>query len=166
MTMSKHVRPMQPISMAHLRSKVEFAEAVEVTGKLGLHHLMGLQCHYNVTLLKQFYATLVINGDEARTMKWMPGNVYCTATFREFGELLGYDFKDIHRPSGIRLHGPERISKDRLASLYGSKGDTRENHGLLPLYDLLVRIFREHIAPSGSNNDSLWSSCGSSIVYS
>ena len=82
------VRPMQPINMQLLRGKSEFVEAVEVTGKMGLHHLMGLQCHYNVTLLKQFYATLVIKGDEARTLKWMPGNIYCEATFYDFAKLL------------------------------------------------------------------------------
>ena len=122
---------------------------------MGLHHLMGLKCDYNITILKQFYATLVICGDDARTLKWMTGNTFCTATFREFGEIIGYDFQDINTPSGIRLHGPERTSKDRLASLYGTKGVIGENQGLLPLYDLLVRIFRENIAPSGGNNDSL-----------
>ena len=87
----------------------------------------------------------------------MSGNVFCTATFREFGALLGYGFKGIRTPCVIRLHGPERTNKDRLASLYEPKGVTRENQGLLPLYDLLVRIFRQNIDPSGGNNDSL---CG------
>ena len=119
MTMGKPVRPMHPINMGQLRRKVEFGEAVEVTGKMGLHHLMSLKCDFNITLLKQFYATLVMKGDEARTMKWMSGDVYCTATFIEFGELLGYDYTNNVTPSGIRLHGPERTDKMRLASLYG-----------------------------------------------
>ena len=71
MTLGHPVHPMQPINMQLLRGKPEFAEAMEVIGKMGLHHLMGVQCNYNVTLLKQFYATLVIKGDEARTLKWM-----------------------------------------------------------------------------------------------
>ena len=103
---SKPVRPMQPIDMALLRSKAEFAEAVEVTGRMGLHHIMGIQCDYNVDLLKQFFGTLVIKGDEARTLKWMSGNVFCSATFHEFAALLGYEFKGISTPCGIRLHGP------------------------------------------------------------
>ena len=52
MTFGHPVRPMQPINMQLLRGKSDFAEPVEVTGKMGLHHLMGLQCHYNITLLK------------------------------------------------------------------------------------------------------------------
>ena len=71
MTLGHPVRPMQPINMDLLCGKPEFAEGVEVTEKLGLHLLMGLQCNYNITLLKQFYATLVIKGDDDRTMKCM-----------------------------------------------------------------------------------------------
>ena len=114
--------------MQLLRGKSEFVEVVEVTGKMGLHHLMGLQCHYNVTLLKQFYATLVIKGDDARTLKWMSGNVYCEANFYEFAKLLGYRFEGSSTPCGIRLHGPERTDKNRLIELYGRDGvvgDTR-----------------------------------------
>ena len=81
--------------------------------------------------------------------------MYCEATFFEFAKLLGYDFKGISIPCGIRLHGPERTDKNRLVELYGRKGVVGENTGLLPLYDLLVRIFRENIDPSGGNNDSL-----------
>ena len=85
----------------------------------------------------------------------MSGNVYCEATFFEFAKVLGYDFKVISIPSGIRLHGPERTRKNRLAELYGPGGVLGYNVGLLPLYDLLVRIFRENIDPSGGNNNAL-----------
>ena len=44
MTLGHPVRPMHPINMQLLCGKPDFAEAVEVTGKMGLHHLMGLQC--------------------------------------------------------------------------------------------------------------------------
>ena len=96
---------MQPINMQLLRGKSEFAEAVEVTGKMGLHHLMGLQCHYNVTLLKQFYATLVIKGYEARTLKWMSGDVYWEATVGVMD--TGVPSTGCHGPLGPRSRGPQ-----------------------------------------------------------
>jgi hypothetical protein len=39
--------------------------------KLGLFHLMDIQCHYNEKIIQQFYATLSFEKDEALTFKWM-----------------------------------------------------------------------------------------------
>jgi hypothetical protein len=66
---------------------------------------------------------------------------------------LGYPFNGLTNPVGHRIHSPLPAVKDDLIDLYGPKGIVGEVSGLLPLYDLLVRIFRENIAPSGGNND-------------
>jgi hypothetical protein len=47
--MSQSVCPMHVIDFEHMRNFEDyFGEALVVTEKLGLHHLMGLQCHYNI----------------------------------------------------------------------------------------------------------------------
>ena len=152
--MKKPVRPMHPIDMDHLRTKTYFAEAVDVTEKLGLHHLMTLKCDYNVTLVQQFFATLVIKEDDGLTMRWMTGDRPCESNFFEFARVLGYDF-DGPNPVGRRLHTSYLPEKDTLAGLYDASGILGTITGLLPLYDQLLRLFRENIAPSGGNNDAI-----------
>jgi hypothetical protein len=74
--------------------------------------------------------------------------------------VLGYPFHGPTHPVGHRIHTPLPVDKNLLCDLYGPKGIVGEVAGLLPLYDLLVRIFRENIAPSGGNNDAI---CGSLV---
>jgi hypothetical protein len=47
-------RPMHPIDLDHLRSKIYFDEAISVIEKMGLTELATLQCNYNPGLIKQF----------------------------------------------------------------------------------------------------------------
>ena len=94
------LRPMKALDMNFLRKKTNFAEAVAVTQKLGLHHLMGLQCPYNEYYVKQFFSTLVIRGDKSLSMKWMTGDTFCESDFITFGQVLGYDFIGSSTPSG------------------------------------------------------------------
>ena len=72
-TMAYPVRPMHPLDLQYLKSKDCFSEAMFVTEQMGLHHLMGIQCDYSIPLVQQFFATLVIKGDDVHTLKWMTG---------------------------------------------------------------------------------------------
>lgn len=156
-SMKKPVRPMSAIDLVHLRSKPVFSEAIDVIDQMGLLHLMTLQCDYNVYLIQQFFATLVLKGDDAKTMKWMTGSTYCESNFYKFADVLGYSF-DGPRAIGHRIHTPGRADKNKLIDLYDSDGVVGGTAGLLPLYAQLVRLFRENIAPSGGNNDAIRSS--------
>jgi hypothetical protein len=46
-------------------------------------------------------------------------------------------------------------NKGKIQCLYGPGGKAGETANLLPLYDILLRMFRANIAPSGGNNDSI-----------
>ena len=61
--------------------------------QMGLPELMERKCDYNVTLIQHFFATLVLGGDNARTMKWMTGSTPFEANFYDFAEILGYTFE-------------------------------------------------------------------------
>jgi hypothetical protein len=57
---------------------------------------------------------------------------------------------------GRHVHSPgSKPDKDKLYDLYDSTGVVGFINGLHPLYDHLVCIFRENIAPSGGNNDAI-----------
>jgi hypothetical protein len=86
-------------------------------------------------------------------MKWMSGENYCEADFSVFASLLGYAF-DGENPVDRHVHSPgTKPDKDKLVDLYDSIGVVGFIEGLLPLYDQVIHIFRENIAPSGGNND-------------
>jgi hypothetical protein len=126
-----------------------------VLEKMGLTELATLQCNYNPGLIKQFFATLVILPNPQNSMNWMSGEHECEADFLVFASLLGYAY-DGETPMGRRVHCPgTKPDKDKLYDLYDSTGVVGFINGLHPLYDQLVHIFRENIAPSGGNNDAI-----------
>ena len=71
---------------------------------LGLRKLMTTQCNYNVAYAHQFFATVVFDSDDDVTMTWMSGNHKLTATFVEFGDLLGYPYTGSRATRDERLH--------------------------------------------------------------
>jgi hypothetical protein len=146
---------MHPIDLDHLRSKTYFDEAVSVLEKMGLTELATLQCNYNPGLVKQFFVTLVILPNPQKSMKWMSGEHECQADFSVFASLLGYAYNG-GTPVGRRVHSlGTKPDKDKLYDLYDSTGVVGFINGLHPLYDQLVHIFRENIAPNGGNNDAI-----------
>jgi hypothetical protein len=117
---------------------------------------MQLRCPFNIHLVHLFYATLATDANDARSFYWMYGTTPCKSNFYESGNLLGYPFDGANKPICTRLHvvgvTPD---KNKLADLYGPNGVIGTTSGLLPLYALWVRLFRESIAPSGGNNDDI-----------
>ena len=94
--------PMRPLDTDYLNNTPAFEAAMQVTQKMGLHHLMGLHCNYNVYLVQQFFSTLAFKGDEGNTMIWMTRDTPCEANFYQFGEILGYDY-DGNTPVGKQI---------------------------------------------------------------
>ena len=47
------------------------------------------------------------------------------------------------------------VNKNKLAPLYGSEGVVGGSKGLKPLYNLMLRIFRQTISPSAGNDDAI-----------
>jgi hypothetical protein len=80
----------------------------------------------------------------------MTGSTPCEANFHRFVGLLGYPFS-----GGHRLHRPNRPGKDLLYDLYAEEGVVGTTTGLLPIYDQLIHLFRDNIAPSGGNLDAI-----------
>jgi hypothetical protein len=154
--MSTKVCPMKVTNIVSLSKDEYFADALWVTEKLGLHKLMVFKQDYNPSLIQQFYAMLEFDSRDEVGFTWMLGDVRKSSTIARFGQLLGYRFDGIHRPRGARLHlGTTEYNKRKIQCLYGPGGKAGETANLLPLYDILLRMFRANIAPSGGNNDSI-----------
>jgi hypothetical protein len=154
--MSTKVCPMKFTNIVSLSKDEYFADALWVTEKLGLHKLMVFKQDYNPHLIQQFYATLEFDTRDEVGFTWMSGEVRKSSTIDRFGKLLGYRFDGIHRPRGARLHlDTIEYNKRKIQCLYGPGGKARETANLLPLYDILLRMFCANIAPSGGNNDSI-----------
>ena len=99
-----------------------------------------------------------MKGDDAKILNWMIGSTKCEANLYVFAEVLGYPFNG-STPIGTVFtfrEGPIRTSW--LLCMVWPGGIIGTTTGLLPLYDQLVRIFRENIALSGGNNDDIRSS--------
>jgi hypothetical protein len=78
------------------------------------------------------------------------------SNFYEFAKLLNYDFQGYSVPVGHRVHQHgSHPHKNQLAPLYTSEGKIGTIKGLLPPYNILLRMFRENISPSGGNRDAI-----------
>ena len=117
---------------------------------------MSSHCNYNVPLIQQFYSTVVFDTAPIRGMTWMSGPHKLSADFHEFADLLGYPFEGDTNPQGERMHiAGINYDKNEMAELYAAGGIIGTSSGLLPQYDILLRLFRHTIAPSAGNNDDI-----------
>ena len=82
MSEKKRVCPMKAIDFDHLMKKEDyFGTAIRVVDCLGLRHLMDTECNYNVTMVQQFYATVVFDTDVNIGMTWMSDTHMLTSNF-------------------------------------------------------------------------------------
>jgi hypothetical protein len=78
----------------------------------------------------------------------MCGDTMRQSNFYEFAKLLNYDFQGYSVPVGHRVHQHGvQLDKNRLAPLYSSEGKIGTIKGLLPLYNILLRMFRRTSLP-------------------
>jgi hypothetical protein len=154
--MSTKVCPMKYTDIHLLYKDVYFHDALWVTEKLGLHRLMSIKQDYCPNLIQQFYATLEFDTEENVWMTWMTNNVKRFSTFARFAQLLGYLFTSLETRSGHHMHiNTSEYNKEKLALLSSHGSTPEETSSLLPLYNMLLRIFRANISPSGGNNDAI-----------
>ena len=140
----------------HMYKHPYYENALWITEKLGLHTLMKIQQNYNVFVVHQFFATLVFGAGDEHPMTWMTGHMTCKSNFKEFVDLLGYPFLGANEACGLRMHSHVRdYDKKKLAPLYEDKDCIGTSSGLHTIYNLLLRLFRETIAPRDDNIDEI-----------
>ena len=89
MQLEKKVCPQKALEVAKLEAKEYTKRATWITGILGFHALFEVQCNYNIKLVQQFFATLVIGDGPNIPMTWMTGNQRWESDFVRFSQLMG-----------------------------------------------------------------------------
>ncbi|KAK1646189.1 hypothetical protein QYE76_063994 [Lolium multiflorum] len=120
------------------------------------------QRYINIDHLKKdayFHEALVyFHEDDARSITWMTRDEVLTTTWSTFGQILGYPLPENcedDRDSGWRFHGHSNAStKDVLEPLYmPGRCKLGFTSGLQPVYNIMLRIYRETVAVKVGNVD-------------
>ncbi|KAK1627091.1 hypothetical protein QYE76_001406 [Lolium multiflorum] len=161
------VAPMHHNNFAHMDKHAQyFAEAREVCEHLGLFPLTKFHHPYNVDVIGQFFATVYVDNDDAKTMAWMTEGRMLHGTWGQFVEWLGYPVLTDNTEGYFRAHNtPKPIDKALLAYLY-LEGEVvyGSQKFLRPVYDILLRIYREVLNPKLDMMDYLWEEFWSCIM--
>ena len=142
------VCPQKPLNFSVLEDKDHTRVAAQICNYLGLSNLIERKCNYNIKLVQQFFATLVIGKRENIPLTWMTGDRSYKSDFSKFANLLGYDFISAEEPCGAMMHTPGVAPlKAEMTPLYLSDAFTPgKTYGLNRLFNTLLRIFRNNIA--------------------
>ncbi|KAM0828610.1 hypothetical protein ACQ4PT_067428 [Festuca glaucescens] len=135
-----------------------FAEAREICEQLGLIPLMEFHHPYNVDIIDQFYATVYVDNDDAKTMTWLTEGRMLHGTWEQFANCLGYPVLPANSEGYFRAHyTPKPLAKELLADLYlpGEVVYGSQKY-LLPVYDILLRICREVLNPKVGCVDQIY----------
>ena len=94
------VYPQKALRISELENKEHTKVAAQICKKLGLYNLIERKCNYNIKLVQQFFATLVIGKGDNIPLTWMTEDRRCELDFSRFANLLGYDFISAEEPCG------------------------------------------------------------------
>ena len=142
--------------MRNSKHKGYFDETLAMCEEFGLIDIMKENHPYIEYYIIQFFATVYLDHDEARTLYWMTKDTLLSATMAEFGELLGYEDKGESVASGWRCHDNDRSSsKDVLGPITMERGTTGKTAHLVRPFEILHRVYRETIAPLVGNWDEV-----------
>jgi hypothetical protein len=143
--------------MDKLRSKPEyFGEALEICEEKGLIPLMAFSHNYSMEVICQFFATVVFLEDEYGfcSLKWMTKEFEMEATWQEFARGIGYDLPD-NDINLFRIHLHHKpMTKEKMLNLYiPERTLCGSAYHILPVYDIMNRIYRSTINPKHTNQD-------------
>ncbi|KAK1616553.1 hypothetical protein QYE76_022070 [Lolium multiflorum] len=115
---------------------------------------------HDVDVIGQFFATVYVDNDDAKTMTWMTEGRMLHGTWGQFAECLGYPVLTDDTEGYFQAHNtPKPIDKALLADLY-LEGEVF----LRPVYDILLRINREVLNPKVGCVDQIYGYLGN-LLY-
>ena len=163
------VAPMHHINFAHMDKHANyFAEARNICEQFGLIPLMEFQHPYCVEVIGQFFATVYVDNDDAKTMTWMTEGRLLHGTWDQFAACLGYPVLTGKEDGYFRAHNtPKPVEKALLVDLY-LEGEVvyGSQKFLRPVYDILLRIYREVLNPKVGCVDQIYGYLGNLLYLS
>ncbi|KAK1605255.1 hypothetical protein QYE76_028928 [Lolium multiflorum] len=163
------VAPMHHINFAHMDKHANyFAEARDICEQFGLFPPMKFHHPYCVDVIGQFFATVYVDNDDAKTMTWMTEGRMLHGTWDQFAACLGYPVLSGNENGYFRAHNtPKPVEKALLADLY-LEGEViyGSQKFLRPVYDILLRIYREVLNPKVGCVDQIYGYLGNLLLLS
>ena len=150
---------MWSIDIDHWRNNLDyFGEALAICEEFDLIKLMTVNCDFDVQLVHQFYATVHFGSDVERHLSFMCLDEFFHVPWRAFCNALGYEDTGIEGQGGIRPHDRAHpMDKVKLAPLYiPGHGIVGKSNDLLPVYDIMHRVFRCVLLPKVGNQDDIY----------
>jgi hypothetical protein len=135
-----------------------FAEAREICEEFGIIKLMNFCHHYNEDIIAQFFATVYIGTDDAKTMTWMTDGKQLSSTWAQFAHCLDYPVLPRNTEGVFRAYYTKKpIDKALLDDLY-IHGDIVLGSAkyLIPIYDILLGIYHEVLNPKVGCKDQIF----------
>jgi hypothetical protein len=135
-----------------------FGEALEICEEFDLIKIMELNCDFDVELVHQFYATVHFGDDDQRHLSFMCRDEFFCVPWASFCNALGYEDTGPQGQGGLRPHDRAHpMDKIKLAPLYiPGHGIVGKSNDLLPVYDILHRVFRCVLLPKVGNQDDIY----------
>ena len=126
-------------------------EVVAACNDLNVKRIMGFKYPWCNEIICQFYVTLYVAKDPARTMHWMTCGKWYSVTYDDFSRILGFTREDALNTD--RIHNEKLRSADTMHYMYNDEAhfEVGTTTGLLPFYDYLNKLFRKSLAPKGSD---------------
>uniref|UniRef100_J3MVJ6 Aminotransferase-like plant mobile domain-containing protein n=1 Tax=Oryza brachyantha TaxID=4533 RepID=J3MVJ6_ORYBR len=122
--------------------------------------IMCLEKDWNEELIGQFFATVFFEETEDETeqqMRWLTEGEEYTMTMSQFATILGLDALDLNKPN---IHAESPMSLEVVRTLYADRmpaGALGSTKGLLPHYDLLLKLLKTTISPKSGDKTALTS---------
>ncbi|KAK1605343.1 hypothetical protein QYE76_029016 [Lolium multiflorum] len=109
-------------------------------------------------IICQFYATVVFLEDEDgfRSLKWMTREHVMEATWEDFARGIGYELPEFDI-NFFKIHLQAKpMAKEKMAHLYiPGRMLCGSAYNLLPVYDIMNRIYRSTLNPKDTNHDEV-----------
>ena len=128
--------------------------------EFGLMDLITFNKPYDPDIINQFYAIVHFQMDDYCTSSWLTSGVHLVSNFNKFSNCIGFPRSGIPGTGdeyGWRCHdASDPLDRKALKGMYihGWEELGKLNH-LLPVWDIMIRIFRETVNPKGGNFDEI-----------
>jgi hypothetical protein len=135
-----------------------FGEAKAICEEFGLIPLMNFAHDFDVDIIGQFIATVFLGSDDAKTTTWITLYHQMTGTWAQFEYSMEYP--DIENPRDhnmFRAHTTKKaMPRDVLSELcIPGRGIAGRSKDLLPMYDIMLLIYREVLNPKVGVHDKI-----------
>lgn len=156
---------MQWVNWKYMEDKDDpmFKEVIDARKSKVVKRIMGFKYDWCNELITQFYATVYIDKDKAKTMHWMTEGEWYKIKYMAFSRFLGFGQDDAIKE---RIHVEHLLKNSQIEFMYDPHEDVTLGSikGLLLSYFYLNRLFWKTLAPKEGVSASIMSTTGNLLA--